>query len=73
MIGIPRKIVEQVKAEYPKETRVELLRMLGEERAPKAGTQGTVLFVDSMATIHVKWDDGSCFGVVYGIDKCRKI
>jgi len=37
------------------------------------GTQGTVIDVDDIGTIHVLWDSGSTLGVVYGEDSCRKI
>ena len=30
----------------------------------RPGAEGTVRFVDSMGTVHVKWDDGSSLGLV---------
>lgn len=67
-----RDTVERVRKEYPKGTRVELVRM-DDLQAPPEGTEGTVMFVDDTATIHVRWDTGSSLGVVYGEDACRKI
>lgn len=32
------------------------------------GTKGTVVFVDSLDTVHVHWDDGARLGLVYGED-----
>jgi hypothetical protein len=29
-----------------------------------SGTLGTVVFVDDLGTVHVKWDDGSGLGLV---------
>ena len=66
-----REIVEQVKKEYPKGTRVELVSMndpFNTKLIP--GCQGTVVSVDSIGTIHVAWDCGSTLGVVYGVDAC---
>lgn len=68
-----REIVEQVKKEYPEGTRVELLHMDDPYRHIPAGTKGTVMVVDDTATIHVRWDNGSTLGVVYGEDSCRKL
>jgi hypothetical protein len=33
------------------------------------GTLGTVRFVDDAGTVHVKWDDGSSLGMIYGEDR----
>ena len=69
-----REIVEQVKKEYPKGTRVELVSMndpFNTKLIPSC--QGTVVSVDSIGTIHVDWDCGSSLGVVYGEDHCRKV
>ena len=37
------------------------------------GARGTVVSVDDIGTIHVRWDCGSSLGVVYGEDCCRVI
>ena len=65
-----KKQIERVKEQYPKGTRVELIRM-EDPQAPPVGTRGTVISVDDIGTIHVKWDNGSTLGVVLGEDQCR--
>ena len=47
--------------------RVELVRVDGYEwfRTP-AGATGVVELVDSLATVHVRWDNGTRFGVIAG-------
>jgi hypothetical protein len=67
-----RRISESLKNEYPNGTRVQLINMEDEKAVP-SGTRGTVMAVDSMATIHVNWDNGSTLGVAYGEDHCRKL
>lgn len=67
-----REIVEQVRIEYPKGTRVELVRM-DDDQVPPIGTKGTVIGVDDTASIMVRWDNGSSLHVVYGEDRCRKL
>lgn len=69
----PRKIVEQVKKNYPSGTRVELVQMNDPYRHFEPGLKGTVNCVDDTGTIHVNWDNGSHLGLVYGEDSCRKI
>ena len=65
------KTVERVKAEYPIGTRVELVYM-NDVQAPPKGTKGTVVGVDDIASLLVKWDNGSGLNVVYGVDFVRK-
>ena len=67
-----RKIVEQIRGEYPAGTRVKLVRM-NDVQAPPVGTEGTVIGVDDIASIMVKWDNGSHLHVVYGEDVCKKL
>ena len=65
-----RKTVELLRMEFPKGARVELIRM-DDEQAPPAGTLGTVIGVDDIGTIHVRWNTGSSLGIAYGEDVCR--
>ena len=65
------KTVERVKAEYPIGTRVELVYM-NDVQAPPKGMKGTVVGVDDIASLLVKWDNGSGLNVVYGVDFVRK-
>ena len=67
-----RAIIKKIKAEYPSGTRVELVKM-DDIQAPPIGTKGTVMGVDDIGSIMVRWDNGSGLPVVYGEDKCRKI
>ena len=68
-----RKTIERLNREYPEGTRVELQEMDDPYSKIPIGTKGTVMDVDDMGTIHVKWDNGSHLGIVYGVDRCRKI
>lgn len=66
-----RDTVERVRKRYPVGCRVELVKM-DDSQAPPIGTKGTVRGVDDMASIMVKWDNGSSLSVVYGEDFCRR-
>jgi len=62
----------ELRARYPVGTRVELVKM-DDTQAPPIGTRGTVVAVDDIGTIHVRWDNGSSLGVVLGEDLCRTL
>lgn len=64
--------VEWVRREYPKGTRVVLVRM-DDAQAPPPGTFGTVTGVDDVGSFLVDWDNGSGLNVVYGEDIVRKV
>lgn len=71
---IDKKTLEKLRHEYPRGTRVELVKMDDPfNTILHPGSQGTVVEVDDIGTIHVAWDCGSSLGVVYMEDVCRKI
>ena len=65
---IKRDQLEQLRKDYPRGTRVRLLRM-DDVQAPPIGTLGTVEFVDDAGNICVSWDNGSGLNVVFGEDE----
>lgn len=73
MFGISRDTVERIRIEYPVGTRVELISMQDKYTKLAAGEKGTVIGVDDIGTIHVNWDCGSCLGIAYGEDLCKKV
>ncbi len=66
------KVLERLRKMYPVGAKVELVRM-DDVQAPPVGTKGVVEFIDDIGTIHVKWENGSSLGVVYGEDLCKVI
>ena len=64
------RMIAALKERYQAGARVELLQM-DDIQAPPIGTQGTVIGVDDIGSIMVKWDNGSTLSVVYGADHCR--
>lgn len=67
-----KEVVEKIKKEFKKGTRVKLVRM-DDFQAPPIGTLGTVIGVDDTGSIMVSWDNGSSLNVIYNVDKCIKI
>ena len=70
--GTIRATVGMLRINYPKGTRVELVKM-DDVQAPPVGTKGTVKGVDDTASLLIDWDNGCGLNVIYGIDKVRKI
>ncbi len=69
---ISREALQALRDRFPRGTRVELVRM-DDPQAPPIGTKGTVLGVDDIGSIMVRWDNGSGLNVAYGEDVCRKV
>lgn len=70
MENITKEKILSLRKQYIPGTRVRLLKM-EDEQAPPIGTCGEVIFVDDMATIHVKWDNGCGLGVTFDEDVCE--
>ena len=64
--------IQSLRENYPAGSRVELLRM-DDPQAPLIGTKGTVMGVDDIGSLLVRWDNGSGLNVVYGEDLARRI
>lgn len=64
--------IEELRRRYPVGARVELFRM-DDSQAPPIGTKGTVVGVDDIGSIMVRWDNGSSLNVLFGEDECRVI
>jgi len=72
-MGFPkRETIEMLRSRYKPGTRVELLQM-NDVQAPTVGTRGTVIGVDDIGSIMVRWDNGSGLSVAYGEDSCRVV
>ena len=69
---ISKEALQALRERFPKGTRVELVQM-DDPQAPPIGTKGTVIGVDDIGSIMVRWDNGSGLNVVYGEDICRKV
>lgn len=68
-----RRTVERIRKMYPDGCRVELISMDDPYTRLTPGDAGTVCFTDDTGTIFVDWDSGSSLGIVYGVDRIRKI
>lgn len=64
--------IERLRRDFPAACRVELLQM-DDPQAPPIGTRGTVIGVDDIGSIMVRWDNGSGLSVAWGEDRCRRV
>lgn len=62
--------VMRIRQQFPVGARV-CLDQMSDQQAPPIGTLGTVIGVDAIGSIFVRWDNGSGLGVAYGEDKCH--
>ena len=68
-----RAEVEALRRKYPAGTVVEIVSM-DDAQAPPVGTKGTVLAVDDIGSLIMRWDNGSGLNVVLdGGDRVCKL
>jgi len=72
VIFIPDDRLAALRKTYYAGVRVELLKM-DDPQAPPVGTRGTVIGVDDIGSIMVRWDNGCGLSVAYGEDRCRVV
>ena len=65
--------IDQIKQQYPPGTRLELKEMDDPYSPVRAGTRGTVVAVDDLGSICMKWDNGRTLSVIPGVDQFRKL
>lgn len=61
--------VSRIKANYPQGTRIRLIFRDDCLNPVPCGATGTVLFVDDMGQIHMKWDSGASLALVVDVDE----
>lgn len=67
-----QKKTELLRQRYPEGTRICLDHM--EDLCPvESGTKGTIIGVDDIGSVMVKWDNGRTIGVIPDVDKFHKI
>lgn len=69
---VKKEIVQTLRKQYPEGTRVKLVKM-DDPQAPPMGTQGTVIGVDDIGSIMVRWNNGSSLNVIYGEDVVSRV
>lgn len=65
--------VETIKRQYQPGTRIRLQSMSDPYDPVPSGSEGTVMLVDDIGQIHMKWDNGRTLALVPGEDSFTKI
>jgi len=72
MLHPNKETLQYLRDAYPVGCRV-VLDAMDDRQAPPVGTKGTVLGVDDIGSVLVRWDNGSSLNVAYGADRCHRI
>ena len=65
--------VEAITRQYQPGTRIRLQSMSDPYDPVPSGSEGTVVLVDDIGQIHMKWDNGRTLALVPGEDSFTKI
>jgi len=66
--NLSKEQVEKIRMKYPAGTKIVCYNMKDPYNPIPKGTRGSVSFVDDAGTIHMNWENGSCLGLIYGVD-----
>lgn len=58
---------------YPSGTRIQLDADMDDPQPVPAGTKGTIIAIDDMAQVVMKWDNGRSLSLVLNVDKFHKL
>lgn len=72
MLNPSKSVLDWLRREYPAGARVRLVEM-HDMYTPPPGTEGTVIGVDDIGSIMVRWDNGSGLSIVYNEDRCERL
>ncbi|WP_295068104.1 DUF4314 domain-containing protein [Ruminococcus sp.] len=73
-MNIPSKNeVERIRRQYPAGTRICCDHMPDDPRPVPSGTMGTVIGVDDICSIMMKWDNGQGLSLVPGVDSFHTV
>ena len=67
-----REAIESLRKNYVNGSRVKLLKMEDNVNPVAPGSLGTVIHVDDIGQIHVKWDNGRGLALIPGVDRFIK-
>lgn len=73
MFGVSESELKRLREEYPKGTKVRLIRMDDPYRKIPSGTIGTIDFVDDVGNIHTHWEGYGSLSLIPNVDEWNKI
>ena len=68
-----KSYLEQLRKQYPKGTKLQLLSMRNEKYPVLPGTVGEVTHIDDAGSIHMRWENGSSLALIPEIDSFQTV
>ncbi len=65
--------LEQLRKQYPKGTKLQLISMRNEKYPILPGTVGEVTHIDDIGNIHVRWQNDSSLAIIPEVDSFRVV
>ena len=65
--------LEQLRKQYPKGTKLQLISMRNEKYPILPGTVGEVTHIDDIGNIHVSWQNDSSLAIIPEVDSFRVV
>lgn len=65
--GFIKEEIKRIQEKYTEGTKIRAIKTF-EDIVPN-GTIGIVRYADDIGKIHLKWDNGSSYGLVEGVDE----
>ena len=66
-----KSYLEQLRKQYPKGTKLQLISMRNETYPVLPGTVGEVTHIDDAGSIHMRWENGSSLAIIPEVDSFR--
>ena len=63
--------LEQLRKQYPKGTKLQMITMRNEKYPILPGTIGVVTRIDDIGNIHVRWQNGSSLAIIPEVDSFK--
>ena len=68
-----KSYLEQLRKQYPKRTKLQLLSMRNEKYPVLPGTVGEVTHIDDVGSIHMRWENGSSLALIPEVDSFKAV
>ena len=65
--------LEQLRKQYPKGTKLQMITMRNEGYPVPPGTIGEVAHIDDIGNIHVRWQNGSYLALIPEVDSFKVV
>ena len=59
-----KSYLEQLRKQYPKGTKLQMITMRNEKYPVPSGTIGEVTHIDDAGSIHMRWENGSSLALI---------